>query len=218
MTRSTAFIAVFLGVCACAGCDNSSQPPTSPNLPTSPAAPTPPPSPPPPPTPPSPPDGDQLVGSYTLTIDARSNCTNMPHAPVMRRYDATISFRGGTNYLVTLDTGKFLTGVVCTGGSVDGIGCEQFLASRNGDTVRFDLDYSNDTGWGGQIVEHLEDGSWMQLLGSSTGPVREGTIEARGSGSLSYCATPRSDPYPGFYCPEALRCSPDDLKLTFTRK
>lgn len=214
MTRSTAFIAVLLSFCACVACENSPQPPTSPSLPQSPSAPAPPP---PPPQPPPPADNDQVVGSYTLSIDARSNCSALPQAAVVRNYSATISWRGGSNYLVTLDTGTFLNGLICTwgGGELDGIGCGQFLATRNGDAFQFDLVNNNDNAHGGHIVEQLEDGTWIELIGTSTGHLRETTIEARGSGSIWYCPTSRGYPFP---CWEFVSCKPDDLKLTFTRK
>jgi hypothetical protein len=213
MKRSTAFIWAFLSVCAIAACENSTPPPTAPSVPQT----TPSPAPPPPPPPPSPPADDRLVGSYNLAIDARSNCTNLPAAAVSRRYAATITSRGGSNYLVTLDTGTFLNGLICTmgGGDMDGIGCHQFLASRNGDTVQFDLVNNNDNAHGGHIDERLEDSTWIELIGTSTGQLRETTIEARGQGNVWYCPTPMGYPFP---CWAFTSCKPDDLKLTFTRR
>src|SRR5262245_14406689 len=87
----------------------------------------------PPPAEPNP-TADPLVGSYRVTVTIGSNCSVVPE--VARRFDytASIEHRTSADYLVTLGDGRFLDGLICKAGSgrIAELGCNQFLASRDG--------------------------------------------------------------------------------------
>ena len=163
--------------------------------------------------PPAPPQSssDPIVGRYTLTVT--HGCDAVPAAARTRTYAASIDPGASTGFVVTLSEAKFLEGLICTATS-SGLGCHQFLASRAGDLVRFDLTNADD--WhGGYITERVPPGTWLEVTGSATGPLRETTIEATGSGSIWYCPTNPGYPFP---CNSVLFCESTDLRLTFTRR
>lgn len=106
----------------------------------------PPPSVPPPvPAPPA-----ELAGDYMMTLDLGSGCDVIPKDERMRTYEATITSEREASYFVTLTSGTFLRGLICT--LEKGLGCHQFRAGKEGDMVRFDLDNSGEF-HGGLIVE-----------------------------------------------------------------
>jgi hypothetical protein len=76
------------------------------------------------------------------------------------------------------------------------------------------FDLANDEWHGGHIVEQLGNGTWLELIGKASGSMRDGTLEASGSGSVWYCGQRVSYPYPCF----AATCRTDDMRLTFTRR
>ena len=108
---------------------------------------------------------------YTLTLHIGSGCAVVPEAERTRKYTATIDYAGGGRYVVTLSDGTFLTGPICTAGSrhFSGIGCGQFFASEDIDTVQFFLENNNDEAHGGHIVEQLASGTWLEIIGYAGG-------------------------------------------------
>ena len=207
MTRAMCVVWVALSVASSLACDEAPQPPTSPSA--SPRV-TGPPAPP----PPAPAPDHPLTGSYSLSLDIGSGCAGTLGAARVRTYDAAIGSTDGTNYLVTLGGAPFLSGTICTaGGSLPG--CNQFLATRNGDAMTFNLANSNDDGHGGHIVEQLGNGTWIELIGSASGTMRDGTLEASGTASVWYCGESRAYPFP---CGSFTSCTTDDMRLTFTRR
>jgi hypothetical protein len=174
---------------------------------------------PPAPNPPAPspplPSTDPIVGRYTLNLALGSECASLPEAARTRTYAASIDpAAGGTGYVVTLAEASFLSGSICNF-APSGLGCNQFLASRSEDVLRFDLINENDDGHGGHIVERIPPGTWMELIGSATGRLQDGGITATGSASIWYCPTNTGYPFP---CNSYVGCKSDDLRLTFTRR
>jgi hypothetical protein len=55
----------------------------------------------------------------------------------------------------------------------------------------------------------------MELIGSATGRVHDGSITATGSANVWYCPTVMGYPFP---CRSFVSCQSDDLRLTFTRR
>jgi hypothetical protein len=164
---------------------------------------------------PSPPASstDPIVGQYKLDLSLGTECDVLPEAARHRTYSARIDPAGNAGYVVTLTGGSFLSGPICTA-APSRLGCDQFLASRTGDLLRFDLINENDDGHGGHIVEQIPE-IWMELIGSATGPVQDGTIVATGSASVWYCSTNAGYPFP---CSSYGGCESNDLRLTFTRE
>lgn len=171
----------------------------------------------PPPTPAPPPpqaEDDALVGLYAMTLEISPECAAVPEAERTRRYAASIDRRTDGEHVVSLDDASFLQGRVCTigPGRYAGMGCNQFFVSRDGETVRFSLTQYDD--WhGGQIVEHLPSGGWLEITGSAEGAINGASIEARGPGNAWYCPIPD---YP-FPCSQATGCE-SQLRLTLTRQ
>ena len=176
-----------------------------------PAAPTEPASPSPGPTTPAPPPGastDLLVGEYSLTL--AHGCDKVDPAAQVRSYTAKIE-PAASGFMVTLSDARFFADSVCT--SESRLGCNQFLASREQDRVRFDL--INGEWHGGYITEQLQSGTWLVVYGSATGRLDGGAIAAAGSGSVWYCTTSQGYPFPCFSYAE---CQDTALRLTFLRK
>ncbi len=177
------------------------------------------------PSPPPPPNSgtDPVPGSYTLTLDLGSGCQALPDVARTRTYTATIETRGEASYVVTLSGGTFLDGLICTftGGLYAGLGCNQFLASHEGDLVRFNLVNNNDDAHGAHIVEQVPPGTWLEIIGTASGRL-EGTtileattIEASGSNSVWYCPVASGYPFP---CSSFIGCASNDMRLTFRRR
>jgi len=210
MIRLIAFYGIALGAVVFAACDSHPAAPT----PLPPQA-IPPPSAPPNPAPPGP--SNSIAGVYTLTLNIGSGCAVVPEAERTRKYTATIDYTRGGRYVVTLSDATFLTGPICTAGSrhLSGIGCHQFFAYEDIDTVRFSLENNNDEAHGGHIVEQLSSGTWLEIMGESAGKLDLSSIDASGTGSAWYCRTPSSYPFP---CSSFVGCRSTDMRLTLTRK
>ena len=74
-------------------------------------------------------------------------------------------------------------------GRFEGIGCHQFFASKDTDTASFALENNNDEAHGGHIVEQSSSGTWLEIIGSATGPFSVSgdlitSIDASGTGSV----------------------------------
>ena len=203
-------VALLLSVAACDG--TSAPSPISPS--PSPAAVVPPVA-----NPPANPPGsgtqDPIAGQYTLTVTVGPGCDVLPEIVRNRTYAASIDPAGDTAYVVTLSEASFLSGGICTA-APSRLDCNQFVASRAGDVLRFDLINQNDDGHGGHIVEHIPPGTWWSLIGSATGRIQDGSITATGSGGdVWYCPTVMAYPFP---CRSSVSCRPADFRLTFTRR
>jgi hypothetical protein len=214
MTRQIAFFGTVLCLVALVGCDGHPPVPTAlgPSQATAPpGAPTPPGA-----SGPSP-YSDPLAGEYSLTLSIGSGCAAVPEAEKTRTYSATIDYADRGLYVVTLSGGTFLTGSVCTAGSgrFAGIGCHQFFASEDIDTVQFFLENNNDEAHGGHIVEQLASGAWLEITGYAGGKLDLSSMEAAGTGTVWSCRTPSSYPFP---CPGFVSCGATDMRLALTRR
>lgn len=190
------------------GCDTA--PPTTPR-------PTPGVSNPIPPVPPQPvpepgPPGESITGVYQLDLSFGEGCAALPDAARHRTYTATIETVGARS-VVTLTGGTFLDGGICTA-APSKLGCHQFLASRTGDQVRLDLVNENDDGHGGHIVEQVPPSTWIEVIGTATGDIKDGNITATGTASVWYCRGNAGYPFP---CATYGGCE-SDLRMTLTRK
>lgn len=166
-------------------------------------------------TPPSPhPSGDSVIGHYTLLLEVGSGCDAIPDAARSRRYTATIDSTGDAAYIVTLGGSQFLSGPICTDGTapLTGVGCNQFLGSRTGDSLEFRL--VSDDYHGGDIVEQLPFGTWIEISGTATGQLEQQTIKATGMGAVWYCPTAKAYPFP---CDNFVSCRSSDMRLAFER-
>lgn len=203
MTRALCVVWISVVAGSSLACNGDQQPPTSPSAPPVVSPPAPP--------PPAPAPGHPLAGSYSLRIDIGLGCADTLGAARIRTYEAAISSTDGTNYMVTLSGAPFLSGPICTtGGSPE---CNQFVATRRGDTMTFDL--ANDEWHGGHIVEQLGNGTWIEVTGSASGTMRNGVLEASGHAKVWHCPESRSYPYP---CWTFTSCATDDMRLTFTQR
>jgi hypothetical protein len=186
------------------GCDRS--------LPPSPSAPAPVTAPAPPPTDPGPPEPS--LGRYSLEMRLDEGCEQLPSQTRSRTYDAEITASAKGGFVVTLSGGRFLSGGICTA-APSGLGCNQFMATRQGDEMRFELRNENDDGHGGHIVEQTPEGWWIEVIGAATGRLQSDTIVATGAADVWYCETPLGYPFP---CPTYGGCSSANFQLSFTRK
>jgi hypothetical protein len=174
-------------------------------------------NPPTPPVPPQPRTDGPLAGTYTLdlTIDQLgSQCRGVPDAVRRRTYTATFMTTSDTSYTVSLTGGSFLNGLICTF-APSGLGCDQFRATHTGNGVQIDLINENDDGHGGHIVEQVPQAGWIELIGGLTGAQDNGTISAKGSGSLWYCSSSAGYPFP---CVSYVGCMVDEMRMTFVRR
>ena len=214
LTRSVALVLGILGIMAFTACSGSPQAPTPLSAPqASPSATA---------TPPvSTPSLGQTNASpsdpYTVTLDIGSGCPVVPQEERIRKYTARMDDTSSGLKVVTLSGATFLTGSICTGGGgrFSGIGCDQFFASEDIDTVQFTLENNNDEAHGGHIVERLSSGGWMEIIGSASGKLNPSSTEASGPGSVWYCSTPSSYPFP---CAKYVGCRTNDMRLTLTRR
>jgi hypothetical protein len=168
------------------------------------------------PAPPAPPGVlvDDVTGDYTLTLDLGSGCNIIPESERSRSYTATIASPREDNYVVSLTSGNFLSGLICTAYAA-GLGCNQFLGSRVGQLIQFGLENNNDDAHGGHIVERLSSGAWVEIIGNAAGRLQGSTIDAIGTNSVWYCPTPLAYPFP---CSTFTGCKSSDMKLTFTKR
>jgi hypothetical protein len=217
MIRQIAF-GLLLGTLIVAACGGNPDSPSSVSPPqTATPPPSSPPSPGPAPTPLPSPAGSTIPGVYSLTLDIGSGCAVVPEADRVRSYTATIAYAADGRYVVTLSGAKFLTGLICTGGSrhFAGIGCDQFFASEDIDIANFFLENNNDEAHGGHIVEQVSSGGWMEVIAGASGALNRTPIVATGMGSVWYCRTSMSYPFP---CTNFVSCRSSDMRLTFARK
>jgi hypothetical protein len=152
------------------------------------------------------PSKETLVGQFTLTLT--HGCLAVPEAARTRTYTASID-PAASGSVVTLGGAAFLMGPICTA-TASQLGCHQFLASREGDNVRFDLTSADE--WHGGYITELIGPGLLEVTGSATGRVEaSGDISAAGSGTVWHCTT-------YFPCPSSQYCEVTDLRLTFKRK
>jgi len=171
---------------------------------SSPTPPTPTPTPTPSPLP-SPQAG--VIGTHTVSWTVGDQCAVIPAEARQRSYDATIE-----NDIVTLRTGDFLTGSICT--TETQLGCNQFRLTQNTDAPVIDL--LSDSEWhGGGIVERLPSGTWLELNAKGTGRVEGTTIHSTLEGNLWFCPENRTYPFP---CNTYRGCSLSNLQLTIAKK
>ena len=169
------------------------------------------------PAPPNPPPAsstDPIVGRYRLDLSVGGDCNAVPEAARNRTYTADIASSGGANFIVTLSGASFLSGPICTF-APSRLDCNQFLISRSGDLLRFDLINENDDGHGGHIVEAVPAAGWIELIGSASGDMKSDTIAATGSASVWYCPSGAGYPFP---CAAYTGCKSEQLRLTFVRQ
>jgi hypothetical protein len=154
---------------------------------------------------------------YTLTLDIGSGCPVVPQEERIRKYSARLDDTSSGLKVVTLSDAAFLGGPICTAGEgrFSGIGCHQFFASEDNDTMQFFLENNNDEAHGGHIVEQLSFGGWLEIIGSASGKLDASTTEASGPGSIWYCSTPSSYPFP---CSKYVGCRTNDMRLTLMRR
>lgn len=145
------------------------------------------------------------AGSHRVLWSAGDVCPVIPPEARRRTYEATIE--GG---VVTLLTGTFLDGPICTEGS--GLGCNQFRLEQSGDDVRVSI-INPDEWHGGQIVERVETGGWLELAGTGTGRVHGTTIRATVDAHLWYCPGNPGVPFP---CKAFVGCRVPQLELTIS--
>ncbi len=144
--------------------------------------------------------------THTVSWSAGEACTTLPPSATHRRYDATVE-----NGVVTLRTGTFLEGLVCTNGT--GLGCNQFRVSQSGDQVHVVV-VNPDEWHGGMIVERLPEGGWIELSGVGTGRVEGPTMRATLNAHIWHCPANHNSPFP---CGQAIRsCAVPNLELTIT--
>ena len=130
----------------------------------------------------------------------------MPEAR-QRSYDATIE-----NDIVTLRSGVFLEGSICTNETQ--LGCNQFRLTQTADPPVIDM--LSDSEWhGGAIVERLSSGTWLELIGKGVGRVEGTTIHSTLEGNIWYCPESRTYPFP---CNTFRGCSLSNLQVTIARK
>ena len=153
---------------------------------------------------------DPLFGRYSLTLT--HGCAAVPEGARTRTYTAIVE-PAASGSVVSLSDAQFLTGGLCTS-TASGLGCHQFLASREHDYVRFDL-INADEWHGGYITERTPDGSWLRVIGSAVGRLESGRISAAGTGIVWYCPTNPEFP---FLCAAPAFCESVDLRLSFVRR
>jgi hypothetical protein len=160
---------------------------------------------------------DPMEGLYALTVSMDSlgpECATLPDEARHRMYTASVAARGDGNFVVSLSGGRFLSGSICTYGP-SGLGCNQFLASRAGDTMQFSLQATSDEADGGQIVEQIPQIGWTELNGTLTAPASNDMMSASGEGNLWFCPGTAGYPFP---CFNYFGCAVHDLRMTFVRQ
>jgi len=156
-------------------------------------------------TPPAPTSStDPIIGQYALTLRVGSECAAIPDVARNRNYTATIDAGSTGSYVVTLSDAVFLRDDYYCGST-----CNKFLASRDGDSVRFDT-YSKDDFSG--FWEAIPPGMWLQVQANGVGRFDGSTIVASLAGPLWYC------PGQSISCSGFVSCSSNDMRFTFTRR
>lgn len=166
----------------------------------------------PPPAPP--PAQDALTGPYTLRLSAGPECAAIPEIARNRTYSANIAATGADSYMVTLSDAVLLR--ICDSSAVSGLCSNEFRMSRDGDGLRFQLlDEGDDSSHGGNIVEQIPPGTWLDVDGSGPGRIDDSGIHATLNGGLWYCPVVMAYPFP---CSAHVFCNTSNLQLTFTRR
>ena len=161
-----------------------------------------------------------LVGRYQLDIVAEArtgtSCGSVPSYATRRTYTADID-EAGAYCSVKLYDARFLSDAQhvsygCRDSRLPQSGnavCHQFLLSGNVDAINLTLQAEDD--WRGtEIWESLPDGFLLATVGKATGALRDGRIEAIGTGSLWYGN--------GLPATQFFACQSGDLRFTFTPK
>jgi hypothetical protein len=145
-------------------------------------------------------------GTHTVSWRVGDECGHIPADARQRSYAATMD-----NGIVTLRTGVFLEGRVCT---LSGLGCNQFRMTQDGDSVAIRVQSDNE--WhGGSIVERLQSGTWLALTGSGSGRVEGTTIQVTLQANLWYCPTAMNYPFP---CRNFVACRTSGLQMTIVKQ
>ena len=135
------------------------------------------------------------LGGYDLTL-ALPECVALPVAERTRRYVALIDRDLATGaHVVTLSGATFLHPGPPAGRPVP-LGPNQFLALVRGEDAVFNLWGDWNSAWGGQVVEQMSTGQWMEILGDATGSLGTPTITAVGSAYVVFC----QDAGPTYHC------------------
>ncbi len=151
---------------------------------------------------------DPLLGRYSLTLT--HGCSDVPDGVRTRTYTAHVD-AATSGYVVTLSDAIFMMGGHCTM-TASGLGCHQFLASRDGDRVRFDL-INADEWHGGYINELFPPNGWLAVYGSAAGRFDGRGVTAEGNGGVWYCSK-----YQEGGCYESTSCESTSLRLSFVRR
>lgn len=161
-----------------------------------------------------PPAQDALTGSYTLSLSAGPECAAIPEIARNRTYLANIAATGVNSYIVTLSDSLLLR--ICDSNAVPGLCSNQFPMLRDGDGLRFQLeDEGDDSSHGGEIIEQIPPGTWLNVSGSGPGQIDHSGIHATLNGNLWYCPTVMAYPFP---CSAHIFCTTSNLQLTLTRR
>jgi hypothetical protein len=156
-------------------------------------------------TQPSPVPGPAAGSTHTVSWSVGDECSTIPDEARHRTYTATVG-----NGLVTLTSGLFLQGLICTLDT--GLGCNQFRMTPDGDAVTISV---AGTEWhGGQIVEQISDGTWIEVSAAGTGRIEGSTIRATLDGSIWYCPTAGAYPFP---CAAFRGCKSNNIQMTIVR-
>jgi hypothetical protein len=162
---------------------------------------------------------DPIVGAYTVTLTAGSECAVIPEAVRNRTYSARID--GHERYVVTLGDATFLTEErapdgVGPCGAFAGLRCNQFRALPHGDEIEFQIipDYQRlddeFAGWGGSIVEQTAPGAFLGISGTGRGRLDRGEIRVTLTGRVWYSAAGPVFRY--------VDCNTSELRLVFSRR
>jgi hypothetical protein len=185
---SFAVAGVAMLVSACSG--SSPTPPTPTPTPT-----------------PSPSPQASVIGTHTVSWMVGDQCPVIPAEARQGSYDATIE-----NDIVTLRTGVFLDGPICT--TETQLGCNQFRITQDADAPVIDL--ARNTEWhGGSITERLPSGTWLELVGKGVGRIEGTTIQSTLEGNIWYCPESRTYPFP---CNTFKACRLSNLQMTIAKK
>ena len=151
------------------------------------------------------------LGGYDLTLSL-PECVALPVAERTRRYVALIDRDLATGaHVVTLSGATFLYPGPPARRPVP-LGPHQFPAWILGEEVRFNLWGDWNSAWGGQVVEQMSTGQWLEIMGDAGGPLGTPTITAVGSANVVFC----QDAGPTNHCAEErLSSCGSAMTLTF---
>jgi Carboxypeptidase regulatory-like domain len=153
---------------------------------------------------------DLYTGAYTLTLELGGQCP-IPEEAKTRTYTAIIE-AVDDRYVVSLNDATFAQGCG-TNNLAPGLGCNQFLAQRDGNSLRFtmlDLDW----GEGGQVTERLSDGTWLTIVGHASGHFEGSILNASGMAQLFYCPVSQES---AWGCGTRF-CATEEFRLRFSRR